>query len=150
MTFLPVHSQNDTIITFLMVLKRMEMGHLFKDLIVPYMRENYCSITVQTISCGEKFKENKNYTVYTKSGHTLPSYLAIKVLATSKTEKHSYIEYMHGSKPIKKRVGTNVFGNQAAKIGRNIFITSGNQQKKLLFTKEYVLWKQSINDLVHV
>ena len=127
------------------------MGHLLKELLLPFIKPNYCLAIVHTYSAPQPFLENKNYMVHTLSGYTRPSFQAIKILSMKKTKTGQfYAKYMIKSKIIRKKVQYTLLGNQRIRLNQSEYLSAGSRRRQLLFTKKYITFKNEMDNVLDV
>ncbi len=141
MPFLVSRSQNASLFTFFMVLDRHPFGHILKELLLPFIKNNYAWITVDGVENRKCFEKDKTYSIHTMSGYTLPSYMSISVKKVKNQKDGTFISFNHKEKTITKKVKMTLFGNQMVKFDK-FYISAGNKIRKLLYTCDYIRFVQ--------
>jgi len=138
MTFNAKHSQNQSVQLFLLHIQRLHTGHLLKELLEPWMRQNYSKVVTTTVEECSLFELDKNYSIKTTSGFTLPSYVFINIVSIKTNKNGKFVTYERANKLQTRKVKNSIFGNEIVKINDNKYISAGSKRKQLLFTCEYL------------
>jgi hypothetical protein len=120
-----------------MVLVRHPFGHILKELLLPFIKENYTWIKVESTKSEKCFEQDRNYTIHTMCGYTLPSCMSIYIKKVNNRKDGTFISFDHREKTITKKVKMTLFGNQMVKFDK-YYISAGNRQRRLLYTRDYV------------
>ena len=116
-----------------MILGRHPDGYVLKEVLLPFIQENYMWVTVDESGTGKNFEKDRTYQVHTMSGYTLPSSLSISINSIKNRKDGTFISFVHKKKTITKKTKKTLFGNQVA-IFEKYYISAGNRQRKLLYS----------------
>jgi len=135
MTRTEPQSQAKTLLTFYAVLNRHEHGYLLKSLINPLIRTSYVKREIEQFKLNSStFLEDRKYVVTTYNGNVVNPPMTIKILSRQESKQSTHIEFMYGSKILRKKIGRTLFGNEFVRFHKK-HVVSNRFTKKVLVTR---------------
>ena len=125
-------SQKLSIFTFFIILNRHPHGHLLKELLLPFIKNNYVWNFFAIFETEKIFKENNRYLINTVSGYSLPPEISITIKSIRKQKNGTFIYFFHKGNEKKRKIKTSLWTNQQFVTFDTYHIKSGKSVGKRL------------------